>query len=518
MYSLKIAVSGQMREIDKEAESLYGIPGVVLMENAGIKIFKHIIDVGGADSKVCFICGTGNNGGDGFAAARQLSFINKNLVIHVVGDEARIKGDASLNYSIVKKMGLCLRHIISGEELENLISDIKNSSIIVDALFGTGMKGEALGLYKDVIDSINRYGKYVISVDIPSGINSDNGKVMGAGVRAHRTVTLVLPKVGLYMYPGADYAGEVMVEDISIPHELAFNQDININLLDRDEIIHMFKGRARNTNKGTYGRAYILGGSRDMMGAALMCIQGALRSGAGLVEAGVPRCISRMVAPLVPEAIVRGLEDEDGVISSASIDDIAEGIKRSSAFAVGPGLSKGESLFDLMKRILENAEAPGVIDADGLNIVSKDTSILKGKRPDLVVTPHPGEMARLIHTDVKTVQDDRIGCARDFAVNYGVVTVLKGAHTIAVSPSGEVFINTTGNPGMAIGGSGDILTGMIVSFMAQGMKTFEAAKAGIYLHGLAGDIMSYRLGEYGMKAGDIIETIPYAIREVSVYR
>lgn len=516
MDSLKIAVSGQMRKIDKDAEDIYGIPGIILMENAGIKVFKHIVDAGGAEGKVCFICGTGNNGGDGFVAARHLSFINKDITINVIGDEARIKGDAALNCGILKKMGLSVKHITDEGGLEDLACDIKESSIIVDGIFGTGMKGEVQGLNKDVIDSINRSSKYVISIDIPSGIDSDRGNLMGAGVRADRTVTLALPKVGLYMYPGADYAGEIMVEDISIPWELVLRQGIDINLLKREDITLLFKRRERDSNKGTYGRAYILGGSGDMMGAALMCIQGALRSGAGLVEAGVPQSIRSMAAPMAPEAIVRGLEEIDGVVSPASIEDILDGINRSTAFAVGPGLSRAQGLLGLMREILEKAVVPGVIDADGLNIISENTDILIGKRSSLIVTPHPGEMARLLHSDVKTVQKDRIKCSRDFAAKYGVVTVLKGAHSIAASPSGEVFINTTGNPGMAKGGLGDVLTGMIVSFLAQGFEIFEAAKAGIYLHGLAGDMASRRFGEYGMKAGDVIDTIPQAIKEAAV--
>lgn len=513
---MKAVVSEQMRKIDGEAENCYGIPGIILMENAGIKVFENIVKAGGSKERVCFICGRGNNGGDGFAAARHLASVNSNIVIYVLGDGTGIKGDALTNYNIAIKMGLDIRYIRNSDDYPVLVSELKECGILVDAVLGTGTKGEVTGLYKDIITMINEYAVYILSVDIPSGVDSDTGRILGTGVRSDRTVTLALPKVGLYLYPGADYAGEIIIEDICIPHELTERQDIEVNLLEMYDINCLFKRRERDTNKGTYGRAFIIGGSSDMIGAAAMCLQAALRCGAGIVEAGIPLCIRDRVAPLVPEAIVRALEDEDGAISYASLNSVMDGIKRSSAFALGPGLSRNPGILEIIRDIAHDANVPGVIDADGLNLISKDLSLLKSYKSQLILTPHPGEMARLTGLGVKQVQDDRIGCAREFASRYNVIIVLKGAHTIIASPEGRIYINTTGNPGMAKGGSGDILTGMIASFLSQGMEAIDAAKAAVYIHGLAGDMASLKFGEYGMKAGDIIEFIPDAIKLVSV--
>lgn len=512
---MKAVVSGEMKKIDKEAESIYGIPGLVLMENAGLKVYKHIIEAGGGDNKVCFVCGTGNNGGDGFAAARHLSFANRNIVIYVLGDGSSIKGDAYINYKIALNMKLDIHYINGSGDYQGFIDDVRESAILVDGILGTGTSREVLDLYRDVIDIINEYANYVISIDIPSGIDADTGKVLGAGVRADRTVTLALPKVGLYTYPGASYAGEVFTETISIPDELIEKQDIKIDIIECEDVCHLLKKRDKDSNKGTYGRAYIVAGSKNMMGAAAMCIMAALRCGAGIVEAAVPNAIKDNIASLVIEAMVHGLDHEDGVISPMSTGKILQGINKASAYALGPGLSQSDGLFELVKTVIENAICPGVIDADGLNLISRDVNILKGAKAPLIITPHPGEMVRLIGTDTKYVQQNRISCARDFAAKYNVYVLLKGAYTVIASPGGSVHINTTGNPGMAKGGSGDVLTGMIASFLAQGMAPFDAATFGAYAHGLAGDMACGRFGEYGMKAGDIIDFIPCAIGKVS---
>jgi len=511
---MKLASSSQMRSIDKEAIESFGIPGVVLMENAGIKVFNHIMNFTESGQNVCIVCGRGNNGGDGFAAARHLYSSDRNVSLYMVGGEEGLKGDALVNYNIIKKLGIPIEYINDTSQLSHLAEGVKKCHLLVDGLLGTGIKGDVKPLYRDAIDIINKYAPSVISIDIPSGIDADTGKVLGAAVRARRTVTFQLPKVGLYMYPGAEYAGEVIIEDISIPDKVIENHAININLLTGSDIVGVFPQRMEDTNKGTYGRAYIIAGSENMMGAALMCTLGALRSGSGLVEVGVPACIQKEVASQVMEAIVNPLPQEDGKISPQAIEEVLRALERSSSFAIGPGLSKSPGLLRLLERVVTEAKIPGVIDADGLNLLCGNTEILRSAGASLIVTPHPGEMARLLGSDVKSVQEDRIGCARDFSREYGVVTLLKGANTVISSPSGEVFINTTGNPGMARGGSGDVLTGIIVSLLAQGIPPFESARAGAYIHGLAGDIARRALGEYGMKVSDIIENIPLAILEV----
>jgi len=512
---VKVATSKQMRKIDSEASSMYGIPGIVFMENASIKVAKHVISIDDIENKkVCIICGVGNNGGDGFGAARHLVSVAESITIYFIGSVERLKGDALTNYNIAKNMGLYIRGIDTPGDILNIKDDISGFDVIIDGLLGTGVRGEVTGIYKDVIDIINSSNAYVISIDIPSGVDADTGMVMGCAVRADKTVTFALPKIGLYTYPGAQFSGEVVLEDISIPKKLIEAQDINVKLLTYEDIKLLFPERRRDTNKGTYGRAYIVGGSESMMGAVTLSALSALRCGAGLVELGVPYCIKGSVAPLVMEAIVNGLEDEDGIVSYGSRGQLIRSLKRASAFAIGPGLSKSSGLLKLLEEVILEAEVSGVIDADGLNLLSQDVDLLLKSKNTLIVTPHPGEMSSLTGMSVREIQSDRIGCARDFSLKYGVVTVLKGANTVIASPEGEVFINVTGNPGMAKGGSGDVLTGMIVSFLAQGIKPYDAAKAGVYIHGLAGDMASYEMGKYSMKAGDIIDYIPRAMKRV----
>lgn len=314
-----------------------------------------------------------------------------------------------------------------------------------------------------------------------------------------------------------DYAvAHAVAEGESEDESCKLSADEKVNLITNEDIYGLFPRRKKDSNKGTYGKAFIIAGSMGMMGAAVMSGLAALRSGAGLVELAVPACIQSQVAPSLMEAIVRGMDDEeDGTMSYMSAEKILKFIKHASGYAVGPGLSKSSGLLKLLGRIIEEAEVPGVIDADGLNLLAQDMELLNRAGCNMIVTPHPGEMARLTGMSIDFIQKNRIDCARDFSMKHKVVTVLKGANTVVASPEGEVFINATGNPGMARGGSGDVLTGIIVSLLAQGIKALDAAKAGVYIHGLAGDMASCEKGEYGMKAGDIIDNIPYAIRKVT---
>lgn len=515
---MKIADASTIRRIDRDAESLYGIPGIILMENAGIKLYRHIIERCGQNGRVCVICGKGNNGGDCYAASRHLCLNGCDVAVFSACDEADLRGDALINYRIAKNMGIDIKSAVGERGIEEFASAASDCDILVDGLFGTGIAGELTGTYRRIVETINEYAPYVISADMPSGLDPDTGRIMGVCVNADITVAFSLPKMGFYLYPGASCTGKVVVEDISIPPALTGSGDIDVDLVEKDDIAKLFPRRSGDANKGTFGRALIIAGSKHMMGAAAMCTMSALRSGAGIVEAAVPSSIQQRVSLAAVEAIVCGLDDEGGMFSCRCGDKITEMLKGSTSFAFGPGIAQGGDLFKLLQRVIEEADVPGVIDADGLNLLSCDTEILKKAKSTMVLTPHPGEMARLLQTDTAYVQNDRIGCARGFAKKYGVVLVLKGADTVISSPDGRIFINSTGNPGMAKGGSGDVLTGMIVSLMAQGIKPLEAAKAGVYLHGLAGDMASSDMGEYGMKAGDIIEHVPAAIRAVSGIR
>lgn len=513
---IKVASSEQMRSIDRAAIEEYGIPGIVLMENAAVKVYSHILKIDGIkNKKVCFVCGMGNNGGDGFAAARHLSLINKSIKTFMIGDESRLKGDALINFNIYKKMGLHIGYIRGIGNMENLIDAVRECDVLVDGLMGTGNKGEITGLYKEVIDIINSQNKYVLSIDVPSGVDADSGRIFGSAIKANKTVTFALPKVGLFTYPGADYAGDVIIEDISIPDGAVEKQNISINLIDTKDIVPLFPLRNKDSNKGTYGRVFIIGGSAGMMGAAAMCGMAALRCGPGIVELGVPSSIQHAIAPLLVEAMVKGFGEEQGALSYTSADLLLESINKASSFVIGPGMSQRGGLFELLKKIIAEASVPGVIDADGLNLLSMDTNILLKASVPLVVTPHPGEMARLLKRDVGFIQQNRIECSKELSIRYNIVTVLKGANTVIASPDGSVYINTTGGPGMAKGGAGDILAGVIGALMAQGIRQIESANAAVHIHGLAGDMAACDIGEYGVKAGDIIEYIPRILKMVS---
>ncbi|KPU43404.1 bifunctional NAD(P)H-hydrate repair enzyme Nnr [Oxobacter pfennigii] len=515
---MKIADSKEMKAIDNYAIQNFGIPGIVLMENAAIKVAKHVL---GAifrlkGKRITLICGKGNNGGDGFAVARLLYVSGIKIDVYLIGNDKDIKGDALINYKILNNIGLKVTSI-DAQNLAELYDNLKSCDIIIDAILGTGTRGEVTGLYKKSIDLINGSQAYVISVDIPSGIDADTGKILGTAVRADKTVTFVIPKIGLYTYPGAAFTGEIAVEDISIPCEAIEKQNISVNLLTPEYIKGLLPVRRKDTNKGSYGRAVIIGGSENMMGAPAMSGLAALKSGAGIVEVCVPQSIKERVAPVLMEAIVHGLDEKDGTISLSSLDKIKNIIKKASSLSIGPGISKSDDLKKLLFSLIEFSDIPLIIDADGLNILSEDTSILRKAKGQIIITPHPGEMSRLIGKSIDYIQINRTECAREFSSIYNVITLLKGTNTIIAQPSGEVYINPTGNPGMAKGGSGDVLTGIISSFAAMGLKPIGAVNAGVYIHGLAGDLASKELGEYGMKAGDIIEFIPAAIKSIMLY-
>lgn len=512
---MKLATPGQMSAMDHYAIEKLGIPGIVLMENAALKVVEEIVETleGVEGRRILLLAGKGNNGGDALAAARHLANRGACVMIHLFASGTEAAGDAKINLDIVKKMKVPVMEYSShGSGLSLLHEDIHKADLIVDGIFGTGLKGEVAGVLREVILAVNAAGKPVIAIDIPSGVSGENGKVLGACIHAAKTVTFGLPKIGLLVEPGCEHVGKLVVADIGIPREAVEQQAIPGNVLDGKLVREIIPIRGNNTNKGNYGKLLIVTGSTGMTGSGCLCARAALRSGSGLVYTGVPASLAPIYGAAQTEPILLLLEDHgQGVLSADCADRLLEHLARMDAAVAGPGLTAVSGVRTLVERLVEESRIPLVLDADALNVLSTDLAVLDRRKAECVITPHPGEMARLTGKTIEEIQQNRLEVACEFAARWSVVVVLKGWRTLVAAPDGTFFVNTTGNPGMATGGTGDVLAGVIGSLIGQGIKPLEAAAAGVYLHGLAGDMAAKRLGQHGLIAGDVVEMLPYAI-------
>lgn len=507
---MKAVTAEQMRAIDRATAEVIGIPSIVLMENAAREVVRVCIQETSniPSPKVLIFSGKGNNGGDGFAAARLLNDRNVECKIVFLFNQDELSSDAQINYNIAINSGL---YIIT--DIKEAILETVRADIVVDALFGTGLSRGVSGVFADIINIINTYSKKVISVDIPSGVNSDDGRIMGIAVKADVTVTFALPKIGMLLYPGASFCGRIEIANISIQESTIVEMNLKTGFLDKKDVLSLLPEREKRTNKGSYGRLYIIAGSKDMTGAVALCCKGAFRAGAGLVYACTVQSGINVVQQLVPEAIVMPLSEFDGKVRyECYVEDIAPKIGNASAIAVGPGLGMSEEVTEFVAKLLTDTNKSLIIDADGLNAISKNPSILLKLKQVPIITPHTGEMSRLTGLSVSEILEDTVSVARNFAMQYNSVVVLKDARSIIADPSGRVVINVTGNPAMATGGSGDVLTGVISSLVAQGLEPFHAAVVGTYIHGLSGDICKKKLGSYGVMAWDIAENIANAVK------
>ena len=525
---LKVATAQQMQDIDRVTIGKLGIAGIVLMERAGLSVVSRMNELYPA-GKVMVLCGSGNNGGDGFVIARELHNQGREVEVYAVRPE-KLKGDAKTNYDAAKKFGV---NIHSMNEFIPLDSKLMTpNSLIVDALLGTGLQDEVRKPLSDVINKVNDLGCPVIAVDIPSGISSDSGQVMGCAVRANLTVTFGLPKRGHFLFPGAASAGRLFVEDIGFLARLLDSEKIQVSLVHKPDAVALLPPRARYSHKGSYGHVLFVAGSRGKTGAALMAARACLKAGAGLVTIGIPESLVSAFQSRVTEEMILPLADTgSGTVSCAAADTILNFLgKRGSVLAIGPGLSVNDETSGLVRRLVAESGVPMVIDADGLNTVAGKAGILKKSRAPLILTPHTGEMARLLTQRSggrgqgsgvaesahlrETIERDRIETAISFAKKMKTYLVLKGAPTVTASPDGNAFINSSGNPGMATAGTGDVLTGMISAFLAQKMDPLEASVLGVYLHGLAGDAAAGKKGQHALIASDIISRIPSVFRSL----
>lgn len=514
---MKVLTSKEMREIDRKTIEEIGIPGPVLMENAGIRITGAILKRFPriTEENVVIVAGKGNNGGDGFVVARHLFNLGARPNVLLLASKQELKGDAALNLGIAEKIGVEIAEVTKIEEWKKHRIGLFHASVIVDAIFGTGLLKPAEGLYATAIEDINKAPGFKVAVDIPSGLSSDTHLLIGPAVKADLTVALAAPKIGHVLPPAEEYVGELVISDISIPPFLFEDESLKLEVIEKKDALPYIQKRKRDSHKGTYGHLFVLAGSLGKTGAAVMAAKAALRMGAGLVTVGTPQSCLPVIARSMMELMTEALpETPQKTISEAALPMVLDLLKGKDAVLIGPGISAHPSTAKLVVSLLPKIKVPAVIDADGLNILAENPDALKSFSCPAVLTPHPGEFARLIRRSNKDVLDNRLALAAEFADKYKVFLVLKGYRTLVATPRGKIFINPTGNPGMATGGSGDVLSGMIASLIIQEKNILGATAAAVYLHGLSGDIGAKKIGERPLIAGDLIKYLPQALKEM----
>ena len=491
---MKVLTAAQMREVDRRTSEM-GIPGIVLMENAGHRVVEFLAERFAPlpAQRIVVLCGKGNNGGDGMVVARQLHTRFHPQALHVVllAAPEDLKGDAAANYQMLAACGFPVWSEIPAEA--------RLATLVVDALLGTGITGPAAGIMLEGIREINDGFPlaHVVAVDIPSGMPSDSGEPVGECARANYTVTFTAPKPAQVLPPNCDHVGELVVGPIGSPPELY--EDVWLSLLEPEMFEELLDPRPPGGHKATFGHVLVVAGSREKSGAAAMAGLGALRAGAGLVTVASAASAIPVIASHAPE------------LMTASLDELDHLIEGKTVIAMGPGLGRGPDIEALVARTLEQFAHPIVLDADALGWQATENDGLPHIR---VLTPHPGEMARLTGKTTAEIQNDRVGAARAFAMDRHVTLVLKGQRTVIAFPDGRVWINPTGTPAMGTGGSGDVLTGMIAGFLAQfPSEPDQAVAAAVYLHGLAGEIGARALGEKCLIATDILRYLPDAMEE-----
>lgn len=495
----------EMAELDRRTIDELAIPGRVLMETAGRAVADACRARLPARGRVVVACGPGNNGGDGYVVARVLATQGYDARVFVCADRARIKGDAAATLLALEKTDAPITWVGDPRSRVAMAEALATADLVVDALLGVGVVSEVRGLLADAIALVNDARRPVVSVDIPSGVDANTGAVLGRAVDAALTVTFALPKRGHYLYPGAEKRGTLVVADIGIPRSLAPTLGVVGRVLMTEDLPTLLPRRAGDAHKGTFGTVVVIAGSPETPGAALLASAAALRSGAGLVRWATDRETLASVRALPPDLMLLVREPDEAP------EPWAERIlAHATALLLGPGLSTAPSRAADLAALLDRARVPVIIDADGLNLMAKDAGLFRRVQSPLVVTPHPKELSRLSGQTVEAIQRDRFAAALQFALVSGAVTVLKGAGTVIAEPDGAVSVAAVGNPGLATGGTGDVLAGLIGGLLAQGLQPAVAAEAGVLAHGAAADLLTARVGQAGLVASDL----PGAIAEV----
>ena len=511
-----LVTATQMQSLDRRTIEEAKVPGTTLMERAGDGVAKALEHAFGSPSgkRVTIFCGKGNNGGDGLVLARLLR--RKRARVHVLlfANPKELTGSARLMYRrLTKTAGTS---VIKSHPTEDTIrTKTGQADFLVDALLGTGLSSPVKGQYREAIEAMNASPARTVAVDVPSGIHSDTGAILGTAVRANLTVTFGCPKVGLYLGSAIDHTGIISTVDIGIPQEYVDDLGLRLHLLTPQLIKPLLPTRSPTSHKGTFGHAGIIAGSPGKTGAAALAAKAALRTGTGLVTVATPITVNPILESKLLEAMTVPMPETEahtlGISASSQLSDFGNS---RSAVAIGPGLGTHPETGQLIQSFFSTLNQPCVIDADALNLLGTGSSVISTGKLCHVLTPHPGEMARLLgDTTPQSVNEHRLAIALQFAKAHQVIVVLKGARTVIASPDGQAAICPTGNPGMATAGMGDALTGMIVGLLAQGLSSWNAARSGVYLHGLAGDCAAEKLGHAGLIASDLIEYIPHAFQQ-----
>jgi ADP-dependent NAD(P)H-hydrate dehydratase / NAD(P)H-hydrate epimerase len=506
-----LVTASEMQDMDHSTIESYGIPGLVLMENAGRgatrMLLETFFDI--RTKKVGIIAGKGNNGGDGFVIARYLHQYGVEVTVYLLSKAQNIKGDAKTNLKLLNPMNIPVIEMPDKPHFEKNRESLDKQEIWVDAILGTGLTSDVKGFFKDIINFVNNSRLPVFSVDIPSGLNSDTGHPHGTCINADATATFAFAKSGHIHYPGSHYTGRLGIVDIGIPEHIVKKTAPFQNLITFKMVCNGFCPRQEDAHKGTAGHLLVLAGSPGKTGAAAMASISAMKSGAGLVTLGVPASLNPVLESQVLEVMTEPLaETRDSVLAEASFDSIIRLMERKTCLVIGPGLGMSDETGNLIKQLLLHAKIPVVLDADGINHLSGSSNLLKKINIPVILTPHPGEMERLTGDTILEIQKDRTESARKFATEFGVHLVLKGVKTVIAHPDGSVYINPTGNPAMASGGMGDVLTGIIGGLVTQGYSPEYACNAGVFIHGASADSVMNKTGPVGILASEVLHAIP----------
>jgi len=504
---MKISTVKQMRDMDRTATDAYGIPETILMENAGIAAFSVIAnEVGIKNNAFAVFCGTGNNGGDGFVVARKLHSAGSNVTVCILGDRSTFKGAARANLDIISSMAIDIKDLNSTKTVKDIITA---SDVIVDAIFGTGLSRNIEGLYKEVIELINKGPKTVVCLDIPSGINGNTGSVMGCAVEADYTVTFGLPKIGNMLYPGFGLCGKLYTTHISFPPKLQDRNDLLIEVNDPPKLAP----RIAYGHKGDFGKALFIAGASGYYGAPYLAAMSFLKAGGGYSRLAAPASITPFIANKGSEIVmIPQKETQNGSISFENKKDLIDLSEKMDIVVIGPGLSLDTETSQLVRDLSNAITCPVVIDGDGITAICQDLDIIRKRKAPTILTPHTGEMERITGIPSWEINADRIKILQQTAKDLQAIIVLKGAHSLIGYPDERVFINISGNPGMATAGSGDVLTGTIAAMNCLGLDPGDALRKAVYIHGASGDIAAIDKGADGITAQDILESLPHALQ------
>jgi NAD(P)H-hydrate epimerase len=494
---MRVLTAEQMQAADAHAIDVLKIPSIVLMENAAIRFSRILLENHSKPRIASIVCGKGNNGGDGMAVARLLKQHGWTPTVILLDSAADLKKDPAENWKRAVQSGVrCLEKV----PISDLSALLAESDLVVDALFGTGLTRALEGMYAAVVDAINSSGKEVWSIDVPSGLNSDTGEIIGKAVHAKTTVALAALKYCHIFSPACELCGRIYVVDIGIP------TSSKTNLIQSAEVAQLYPQRKADSHKGTFGHVVVVGGSRGKSGAPYMSGKAALRSGAGLVTVFSPSSVQTAIAALGPEVMTQAASGNPDFFDGNASADAMSLLSEKSVAAIGPGIGTEDSTGEFLRRVLEQADMPIVIDADALNLLASHREMLSQRKARMtVLTPHPGEMARLLKTDIKTIQKDRRNASSRLAEETKSIVVLKGYRTLIADPDGSIRINPTGGQALSSAGTGDILTGAIAGLIAQGLTPLHAAIAGVYTHGFTGNLFEYNYPQQALNAMDILD-------------